>query len=121
MNEQILFGDAVLTNGDRLDVPAIEHETLVAVLAVDHRLAVLEEDGLVGTYGRIGNELVDTVGEDNAVAKHLDNGCALVTHGGFHSCNAVLDVSINGTCEECTARTDAKLCWAERILNGSPR
>ena len=121
MNEEILLCDAVLADGHWLDVPAIEDETLIAVLTIDHWLAMLEKDGLVGTDSRIGDELVDAIGKDDTVTELLDDSCTLVLGSSYHAGNRTLDIAIDGTSEEVATSTEAKLCRTEWILYSTPR
>ena len=47
MNQQVAFGNSILTDGDDFRMSAIHANSHVAILAEDHRLAVLEIKHLV--------------------------------------------------------------------------
>ena len=54
MDEDVGLGDAVLADRHDLRTQAIEADALVAVLAEDHRLAVLEDEHAVGADFSVG-------------------------------------------------------------------
>ena len=121
VNEEVIFGDAVLAYCHALDVPAIEHEPLVAVLAIDHWLAVFEEDSLVGTNSRVGDDLVCSVFPYHTVGKHLYNACTLVLGSSYHHLDRVRDVAVERTGKEVATSTKTELCWAEWGFAGAVR
>ena len=120
VDDEVVLRDAVFADGDAPDVPAVQDETLVTVLAVNHGFAFLEEDAAVLTERGIGDGLVDAVGKDDAVGQHLHHRSALVAGGGNHALDRVGNVGIDGTGKEIAAGTETELSGAEGVLDRSP-
>ncbi len=83
VDEQIFFGDAVAELDD-FEVEAIQADALVAILAEDQRLAVLELDDVLAARVFFGDVEPRAVIEDVAVLQNFDVRGALV-RGGFFS------------------------------------
>ena len=55
VDHDVVHRDAVLADGHRFQATAVEAQTLVLLLAEDHGLAVLEDDGAVVTHSFVGD------------------------------------------------------------------
>ena len=67
VNQDVLFGNAVFTNGNNLEVGTVEYKTLVAFLTENHRLTVFEHYYIVVANILTNNAFVNLIVEDNAV------------------------------------------------------
>lgn len=67
MDEHVVDGVAVLADLYCLEEEAVAHEAHFLVLAEEHLLTVDEVDGALCTVFLVGDEVVDTVVEDDAV------------------------------------------------------
>ena len=75
--QNVVHGDAVLSDFHNLKSEAFLNQTKLVVLAKYQRLAVLYIDGTLGTAVLIIYIIVGAVVEDDAMLQNLANGCAL--------------------------------------------
>ena len=73
VDEDVVDGVAVFTDGDGFEQEAVPDETAVVVFAENHLLAVAQVYGLVGAYLTVGDGVVDAVVEDDTVLENLDD------------------------------------------------
>ena len=100
MDEQVRLGDAVLAELDDLGPQAAQPDALVAVLAEDHRLAVLEVQHPVLADVPVGERAPGAVVEDVAVLEDLDERRALVEAGRVERLLEVLGVGVHRARDE---------------------
>ena len=100
VHQQVGLGDAVLPDGDDLGVQAVEADALVAVLAEDHRLAVLEDEHPVLADLAVREVAPRPVVEDVAVLEDLDEARALVPAGALEGVLEVLRVRVDRAGDE---------------------
>ncbi len=96
----IRFRNAVLTQGHRLRFEAAQADGLVAVLAVEERLAVLEQQAGVVAHRFVRNGIVGAVVEDDAVLEYLDEGRALMLGGALEHAGHVGEVAVHRAGDE---------------------
>ena len=77
VDQQVVDRDAILEIDD-FGIEPVQADALVAILAEDHRLAVLEIQNVVGLDALVGGVLEHAVVEDVAVLVDLDERRALV-------------------------------------------
>ena len=78
VDEEVGLGHAVLADGHDLGMEPAQADALVAILAEDHRLAILEDDIRPRGTSVTGGEVAPRpVVEDVAVLEDLDEGAAL--------------------------------------------
>ncbi len=105
--EQIFFGDAVAELND-FEIESVQADALVAVLAEDERLAVLELDDVLAARVFLGEVVPRAVIEDVAVLQNLDVGRAFVRRRLFQSVFQVLLEDVHGTRDECGFRANGE-------------
>ena len=81
VDEDILLCNAVFTEFHDFQTEAFLHQSVFIVLAEEHRFAMLQVDGILGTVFLLGHGVMRTVVEDDAVLQNLANGSALVGQG----------------------------------------
>ena len=95
----------------------IQHQTFVAVLAVDHRFALLEYYRVVLAHGAVGNPVVCAVVEDDTIDQTLDQAGTFVVVRSHHASHGCGHIHIQCAGKERTARTEAQLGRDERTLH----
>ena len=121
MNQDILLGDAVLTNLHHLQTETFLNETELVVRTEDKGLAMFYVDGVLLTGIGLIDSIVTVVIEDDAVLQNLAYGCSLVVVGSFQNLNRSLSISGHGTGKEMTAGSEAELSGTEGIFHRTVR
>src|ERR1700675_685135 len=118
VNEKILFRDAVAELDD-FEIEAVHANALVAILAEDERLAVLELDDVVAARVLFGDAFPRAVIEDVAVLQDFDVGRALVRGGFLQSVLQMLLENVHGAGQERRFRANRQRNGIERAIRGA--
>ncbi len=100
---------------------AVHADALLAVLAEDHGLAVLQVEHVVGADGALGEGVEGSVVEDVAVLVDLDEGDALVAGGGVDDRAEVLHVDVDGARDEGRLGRDGERGGVDRVVDHAHR
>ena len=100
VDQEVRLGHAVLADRHDLGMQAREADALVAVLAEDHRLAVLEDEHPVLADLAVGEVAPRPVVEDVAVLEDLDERGALVAAGPLERALEMLGVRVDRAGDE---------------------
>ena len=119
VNEDVVYGDAVLANLHYLQTKAFLNETILVVLAEHQRLAVFHVYGVLGTAGLVIDAVVSAMVEDNAVLHDFTNRSTLVVIGCLQYLYGARCISCYGTGKEMSAGAKAKFCWAEGVFHST--
>ena len=120
MHEKIIDGSAVAKRHD-LGVEPVQADALVAVLAEDQRLAVLQVEGIIGLDALVGGVLEDAVVEDLAILVDLDKRGALVGCRPPQRLGQVVDIDVNSTGDKGRLSADGERQGPQRIVDGTQR
>ena len=121
VDHDVVHRDAVLANGHRFQAAAVEAQTLVLLLAEDHGLAILEDDGAVVTDSAVGDGGVSLVVEDHAVLQHLHHAGAVVLGGAGHDVGGELRQAVQRTGVEGALCAHHQFARVERVVDGAVR
>ena len=119
VDEDVVHGVAVLSDGDGFEEEAVLDEAFVHVFAEEHLLAVAEVDGLVGADAAVGDGVVDAVVEDDAVLEDFDDRCTFVAGCGGHDLDGGGQLDVNAAAEEVAACAEYEFGGDEGIFNCS--
>ena len=118
VDHDVVHRDAVLADGHRLQATAVEAQTLVLLLAEDHGLAILEDDGAVVTDGTVGDGGVGLVVEDHAVLQHFHHAGAIVLCGAGHDVGGQRRQAVQCACIEGALCAHHQLTRVEGVVDG---
>ena len=121
MDQQIIFGDPVLTNSYNLRMRAVHANALVAVFPEDHWLAVLEIEHAVIAHAAFGKRIKRVIVEDIAVLVDLDKRDALVFRRGLYHRTQMFDVDIDRTRDKRRLAGNRQRKRIDRIVDGADR
>ena len=116
VNKDVLFRNTVFTEFHHFQSETFLHQSVFVVLAEEHGLAVFQIDGVLGAVFFLGNGVVRTVIEDNAVLENFADTCAFMVVGGFQNLYCSGCIRGYGTCKEVTACAEAEFCRLERVF-----
>lgn len=96
VRENVVDRVPVFANGHRFQLAVLAHETLVAVRAEEHLLAVAQHDRAFGAGGFVAGEIgVCLIVEDHAVDQTFDHRHPLMACGGQQARLGQLDVGVH--------------------------
>ena len=121
MHQQIVFGDAVFADGHHFRMRAVHANPTVAVLAEDHRLAVLEIKHAIRAHASFGKGIKGVIVEDVAVLIDLDKRDAFVPGGGFDHAAQMFDVDVDRARHEGRLAGDGQRKRIDRIVDRAHR
>ena len=105
MNQQVVLGHSVAER-HHFGVEAPQADSLVAILAEDHRLAVLEQQHPILAHLAVREIAKRTIVEDVAVLEDLDEGRAPMTASQLEGSLQVLGVCVHRACDEAGLRRE---------------
>lgn len=121
VDEDVIEGIAVLSDGDSLEQEAVADESALEVFAEEHFLAVAQVDGALGTVFLVGDEVVDAVIENDAVLKHFDDRRTVVACGLDHDFTRGLELDVDGAGKEVAACAKDELGRDEGVFGRTVR
>ena len=121
MYEKVFLRDAVFANLDHFDAESLLHESVFVVLTEDHRLSLLQVNGIFGTAFFRVDGIVRAVIEDDTVLQNLAHGSALVVIGCLEDLDCAGGIGRNGTGKEVSTGAEAEFGRAERVFNSTVR
>ena len=119
VDKHIVHRVAILADLHGFEEETVAHETQFLILAEEHLLAVDEVDGAFSAVFLIGDEVVDTVVEDDAVLEDFYHGSTLVACGCNEDFLRNLELYIDAAGKEVAARAEYEFSGDEGILGSS--
>src|SRR5215212_5848279 len=119
VDEQVVFSDAVFTDGHHLGMRTIHANTLVTILAEYHWLAVLEVKHAVGADAALGKVVEGVVVEDIAVLVDLYERDAFVLRRCIHHRAKMFDVDVDRARYKGRLTRDRQRQGIDRIVDGA--
>src|SRR5258708_23295794 len=121
MNQQIVFGYAILANGDHFRVGAIHTNALLPIFSEGHRLPMLEIQHTIGTNAAVSEIVESVVVKDIAVLIDLYERNAFVFRGCLNHTTEVFDVNVDRARDKSRLTRDRQRQRIDRVVDSSRR